>query len=385
MAEETRVPVTRSIPAALKELETNSGRDGWVLSAYIDTSPARTMGSGYLLALRDNAKKLREVLEKSADANVDDFERAVGAVESYFAEPFAPPALGVAVFAGASGLQLAAPIPCYVEDQVHWAPTPVTTPLRQALDDFERVAVLLIDKERTRFFTIVLGDIEERAHFTDLVPGKQATGGWFGLSQKRYARHHENEVLRHAKRTIELVQNELNDHPFDRLLIGGPDEAVSVLRRHLPRRVEARVAGTINAELFASEADVLRAATDVMEQAERRQELADIEELVSNRTSYAVVGLENTLQALFEGRVDRLFATSTLPARIRRCVDCGRLTSLQPCPVCMGETNPGSEMPEPAVESAIEQGARVEIVSGAAADLLSTAGGLGAWCRRSER
>jgi hypothetical protein len=52
-----------------------------------------------------------------------------------------------------------------------------------------------------------------------------------------------------------------------------------------------------------------------------------------------------------------------------------------PCPACGAATTPIADLREGAVEQAIDQGARVDIVSGAAADLLMARGGLGARTR----
>jgi Bacterial archaeo-eukaryotic release factor family 10 len=72
----------------------------------------------------------------------------------------------------------------------------------------------------------------------------------------------------------------LRKHPFDRLFIAGPDEAVAMLRHQLPRILRARLAGALELELFAGETDILHAARSAAEAIERQEEADAIDELL---------------------------------------------------------------------------------------------------------
>lgn len=51
------------------------------------------------------------------------------------------------------------------------------------------------------------------------------------------------------------------------------------------------------------------------------------------------------------------------------------------CPVCGDPVTAVADLRERAVERALDQDAHIEMVSGPAAELLRTVGGLGAWTR----
>lgn len=372
---------TRSISDQIQMLRAATPATSRVLSAYLETSRRRADNTAYLLAFRDAYKTIRAELEPGER---DHFERAVKQAERYLSATGNSGQPGLALFAsGADDYFFALPLPRQPAEEVAWGERPMLGPLEEILNDCERIAVVLFDKERARIFSVYMGEIEETRTFQDEVPGKQATGGWFGLSQSRYARHHEDHVLRHARHAIDELAGLLQERPFDRLLIGGPDEALTVLRRSLPRPMLARLAGTINAELFASDATVLQAAMQVAAVIEQREEQAAIGELLDRATStHTVLGLRPTLEALYEGRVHRLFIADSFGGEGGECPSCGRvIPGPAHCSVCGLPTRALGDLRERIMELARATGASVKLVAGQAAALLMTHDGIGAWTR----
>ncbi len=372
----------RAIPEILKLLRETAPPKSGVLSAYLDTSPERSIGQAWMLGFRDRTKAIRAQLPKTER---DGFDAAVALAEA-ISRSSSPGAPGLAVFASnAEEYAFAAPLPKRPAESVHFGELPVLVPLEAAVDDAERVAILLFDKETARLFTIFMGEIEARHTLFDEVPGKQKTGGWFALSQGRYARHHEDHVRRHAKRTIAALLAELGRHPFDRLLIGGPDEAIALLEDHLPRPLRLRLAGALTLELFASDAEVLAAARGPLEEIERRQEAEAVRALLDDAGSPRVVlGREATLLALSEGRVHQLYILNSSLGAARECPACGLLTLHEDlCSRCGTATRAVADLVERAVASAIDQGARIEIIAPETTDLVALHGGMAARTRWS--
>ena len=73
-------------------------------------------------------------------------------------------------------------------------------PLLELVDEFERYAIALVDKEKARLFTFFASEIEEMESFKDFVFGKSDQGG---VSQARYQQHHEAHVYWHLKRVAQ--------------------------------------------------------------------------------------------------------------------------------------------------------------------------------------
>jgi peptide subunit release factor 1 (eRF1) len=320
---------------------------------YVETTPARIPGQAYLVAYRDRCRALRPQLAKTQRAT---FDAAVKRIERYLVDQLAPHSPGLAVFdVGASASLLVVSLPKPPVEDVTWGNSAEITPLEAMLDDTERVAVLLFDAEHTRLLTIFLGAIETQQAFKDYVPGKQATGGWFALQQSNFARHREDHLRRHAQRTVRALMDLLRTRSFDRLLIGGPDEAIAVLQRELSRPLRARFAGKLDLELFAGDHDVLLAAVQAIETVERQEEVRMVDELLeSASTPRVILGFAGVRAALARGRVHLLLlANDFADASLREAI----------------------------VRQALEQDAKLEVVSGAAAARLQEHGGIGAWTR----
>jgi peptide subunit release factor 1 (eRF1) len=368
-----------TLPDVLRNLLETPAPESGVLSTYLDTRLGpEGMGHPYLIAFKDQTRALREqVAEERRKA----FDRAVEQTATYL-ETITPGPPGVAVFVGDEYF-FATPLPTRPVDAVRFMAEPALTPLEAVADDLERVAALLFDKERTRLFTIAIGEIEETIGFADDVPGKQQTGGWYGLSQKRFERHHEDHVLRHAKRTIAALMDELRRHPLDRLLIAGPDEAIALLEDHLPRPLRVRQAGTLRLELFASDAEVLAATRAALEAIEERDDMQAVRELLDDAGSLRVaLGPDSVLMAITDGRVHQLFLGETFGGPGAECPACGGLLpEVETCPRCGAATRPVAELRERAARLTIEKEGRVEFLAGEAASLLAPYGEIGARTR----
>ena len=376
--------MTGSKPSMLLELletlRTTASPSGRVLTVLLATTPDRLDDQAYLLAFRAGCQRLRADLP---EPELPAFEAAVAQAEAYLVDRFVPDQAGLALFAsGRPEYFHGAALPVRPPDRIEWNERPELATIQMLLDDLERVAVLLFDKERARIFTIYQGAIESRLEFEDEVPGKQKTGGWFALAQTRYERHHQDHVLRHASRAVAALSELLRREPFDRLFLVGPDEALALLRQRLPRRLRTRLDGSLSLELFADEADVLRAALAAAERRERADELARVVALLEALASSSTQGLAATLEALADERVHLLLVSSQLAGEGRVCSQCERISIDQErCPVCGGPLGAPTSLRELVVARALDQGAQVETVSGEAAERLQAVGGIGALTR----
>jgi len=178
----------------IQQLEAFDGQGARVLSVYLDLEPKRQLRRAYQIMFEDLVKETRDKLdEEGREALTTEGTR----VQEWL-DNTEPRGKGLALFSCTPRqLWQAYFLPVRVRDRLAFEPRPLIAPLLDVLDEYERYAVVIVDKERARLFTVFGGEIEERDDFKDFVPGHHDQGG---LSQPRYQRHQETHVYWHLKK-----------------------------------------------------------------------------------------------------------------------------------------------------------------------------------------
>lgn len=375
---------TQDLAREIAALSRTAPAGGKVLSVYLDTPRQHAERRPYATAFRKGCLELRAALgEREAEA----FDVASAHVARYLTEEFAAGSPGLAVFAASdTGYFHTFALPEPPGDEIAWERRPRLAPLLEMLDSLGRTAVALVDQRRARLFTILLGEIESRAEINDDVPGRSSASGWYSLAQTRIARHQEQQVLRHLQRTADALLALFRERPFDRLLLAGPEESLSLFRHHLPRPLAALMAEDLRLDTVADEPEVLNAALAAAERsAQAAAEQAVLALLEAGGSAAVALGAEATLRAVNDGRVHRLFLTKEpdLPGAV--CAGCGRLALAGAnCPVCASPLATTPDLRPAILERTRRQGARAVLVHGAAAERLARYDGLGAWTRYAD-
>jgi peptide chain release factor subunit 1 len=364
----------------IEQLERFDGGEACVLSLYLSLAPTTQVEHSYLTVFLDLVRQVSRSLDETRRAQ---FMTEVDRITRWL-EANPPQGKGLAIFTcEPTGLWQAHTLPAGVRDHLDFQRRPYLEPLLDVLDEYERYAVVLVDKEKARLFTVFLGAIEESKSFKDFVPGKRNNGG---PSQANFQRHHETHVYWHVKRVAECLTELFRRRPFDRLILAGPEEPTSELRRLLPRALAHRLVATIQAEMFAAPAQILERTLEIERQVERSVEERLLGELfeTADAGGGATYGAARTLEALWLGKVQTLVVADGSRAEGSECSNCGRLEtgSVADCPACAHPMVCVPDLIERAVERALDQAGSVEVVHGEAARrLLEDGGGLGALLR----
>jgi peptide chain release factor subunit 1 len=290
---------------------------------------------------------------------------------------------GLALF-GCSGMGLREEIslPARVPERVVVGPRPYLLPLEAVLERYENVCLALVDREKARLFVSELDRIEEVSDVLDDVPGWHDQGGW---SQARYQRHIKEHVQRHLKHVAEVLMGLLRRRRYNRLVLAGPDEVVAELEHELHDYVRRTIVGRISSPMASSPADVLERIRELEEELERKREQEALVRLVAEidgGTGRAVAGIEDTIAALEQGRVDTLLVAADLETAGVRCSSCGHLAHRgKTCPACGSAMVEIPDLVEEAIESALRQRCRVEVLPQGTADALAPLGDIGALLR----
>jgi peptide chain release factor subunit 1 len=172
------------------------------------------------------------------------------------------------------------------------------------------------------------------------------------------------EVLRRA--TSEAYKR-FRDAPFDHLLIGTPAELRGTVEKHLHASLRERFRGFMELDVEHSSADgVMRVAAPEIEAAERAHERERLDRLLNGMGAggRGTAGLDDTLGALNERRVEALLLEDGFTAPGAVCASCGYVTVRDggECPADGGELEPRDDIVERAIELALAQRAEVLVV-----------------------
>jgi protein required for attachment to host cells len=220
-----------------------------------------------------------------------------------------PPQGVICVAQPAAGDFRAIPLAVPVENGITVGPRPMLSPLARVEGAYPPFALLLADSKQAFLHSFALG-IRERAvemenARTHLRPG--AVGN--KMIERRALNAVEQQMENFTKAIAEETRRTLDEDGVNRLIIAADDQLTATLRDHFPKELDAKVIGTVSADIRATPAELLALALPVVEQAQRAAEEDVVQRLTTAALSaggLGVFGVEETIAALQAGQVQTL-------------------------------------------------------------------------------
>ncbi|MFW3146591.1 MAG: Vms1/Ankzf1 family peptidyl-tRNA hydrolase [Thermoplasmatota archaeon] len=259
--------------------------------------------------------------------------------------------------------------------------SPFLLPLAKLRDDFEDYALLLLDSQQAKLFSVRSNIMKmEDADSIDLM-NKHKKGGMSQMRFNRLRRGAINSFLDEVVRDIQGLE-ELKD--IRGLVVAGPGEAKKQLVEDLPQALREMVIGIQDIPMDTPMGDLLEMGEKIAEKDEREKEKIIMEEFRSSvmKGQPAAYGAQKVKIALKNGRVNLLIvlANASIPGWI--CERCQyimeRTAPPRKCPHCGGPTSE-VDVIEELYELAERTGARTEFIKDS--EFLKSIGGLGALLR----
>ncbi len=271
-----------------------------------------------------------------------------------------------------------------VPSQVSVGSTPSTALLAQVLEEYPRMAVVLLDGGEARIYTAEQGRQGEPDRESTELPNRHAQGGW---AQARFERHVEFHHAMHLKSVAEKLEGMYREQPFDRLVVVGVEKAAKEFESMLPEEIGRRLIGTLAAN-FKQEGDseILDRARALRQEDERAAELALVDRIRGETEAggKGTLGIDETLTALAEGRVDTLVVAEGATQSGTACRSCDYFAAFKftKCPLCAGKDV--EDLPDAidyAIEYAMTNGSLVNVAFAGGREMLLARGGIGALLR----
>jgi peptide chain release factor subunit 1 len=329
-----------------------------MLTIYLNTDPTMGNADSYRLRLRNMLKTVELA---------DDVKK----VEDFFDTEYDWSGRSVAIYSDQLNkffreFSLAVPVP----DLVHIGLRPNVRPLAGLLDSYGGYSVVLMDKQGARMFYFHLGELVEQEGVLG-ASVRQVKKGGSGVTGMRggiasQTRSMEEVVERNMREIIDFSTKFFEEKHIRRILLSGTDDNIALYRNYLPKMWQSLIVGTFPASMAATHQEILTKALEIGHKAEKDRENHLVERLITqaSKQASAIIGLEDTLKAVNEGRVQSLIIPQGLQISGFRCPQCNTITSLSEiiCKQCNSETIQISDVVATAVSLTLKNGGDVEIV-----------------------
>ncbi|HDN80787.1 MAG TPA: hypothetical protein ENG33_10030 [Chloroflexi bacterium] len=338
----------------LKALMDYGESENPVVSLYLDVDLTKRTKEEVMLVLRGLLK------EASAQADKADIER----IRDFFTLEYDWQAKGVAVFScEKSGLWQTYSLAAPVQDGVYVMPKPYVRSLviLKALHD--RYGIALVSREQARFFLLLMGEVMEYEGVVGSIPGRHKQGGW---AQARYQRHIDERAAQQLRSAAEAFVNLYSKEKWNYIILGGTDENTNMFQEFLPSNLRELVIGSFAADMTASTREIRDEALALAQAFEKKRAASLVKEAVTKaaKGKGAAIGLDDTLNAVREGRVQVLLVMPGFKASGRACENCGYVTvqEIENCPFCSANMVEVPDVVERAVEQTFKANGKVVVV-----------------------
>ncbi len=336
-----------------------------VVSLYLNTEPSLGNADAHRLRLRSLLKEVT-------------LDRDMEAIETFFNHSYDWSGRGVAVFscAPADFFQVF-PLSVPVKDKMIISAKPNIKPLLSLMDNFGGYGAVLVDKQNARIFLFQQGELVEQQAISGEAVKHIKTGTSPLIHHSRGGPFETSRTLdevidRNMRNQVELVMEYFEKKHIRRIFIGGSEENVASFKGELSKAWQSLVMGTFPIAITAGAAEVKQKTIEIYQEVEKQYEKTLVENLVDSaaKSVAAVTGLEPTLEAVSNGRVQTLIYTDGYEAKGYWHRDCGLLTSL-----AIKKHHACAE-PAQRVEDVIDLAATAVLKSGGSVEVLHSGSGM---------
>lgn len=286
---------------------------------------------------------------------------------------------GVVVYAEVGGDWFEAmqfPVP--VQNRLVVADRPVVGPLAQVLESYHHYGVVLLDREHVRILSVYLGTLLDEVEYRGepLPTNSHVQAG--GYSQSRYQRRKAEEMRHFFKEFAQEVEQFVARYQPQDLVLLGTEENVAKFREFLPDSLLQKVVHEGQMWVDESPSEIMARLEPYLRAEQDRQDREVLEQVRDRVVNdyLATAGIQGTLSALQEGRVDTLVLAKDHRTDGVRCAQCGFVFAreLKSCPYDGSDALEGVDVVEEMVRMAEGQGVSIAFAEpGEVADMKGAA------------
>ncbi len=364
----------------LKELASFLNEDAFFVSLYLNVDPTENPNGQWLKHFKNMAKDQIKRFDQSDKKLVkQDFEK----IENYLTDRPDGLKRGLAIISCAEKdfwreYHLALPL----NNLLVIERDPYIKPLATIIDLYQAYIVVVVGQEKARALISRTGEIEELTNFVGEMdePNRGKDGRYTYMALIRAEKTKEKIERIIHKDAVNFVEKLIKTERIKRILVGGTDSARGRFKDLLPAKLKRNVVGEFTIDRHANDKEILEKILPIMQQIEYDFERKALDELF-NSNGNVVLGLSDVLTALQQGNIHKMYVMSNVTQPGMLCRSCGAVTPVREdnCPYCGNEMLKVPYMLDHAIQKALDQGARVDMLDHA--PRLEKSGGVGALLR----
>lgn len=348
----------------LQDLLKFSPNGAGVVSVYLDTDCSQQTAETIKLQVRGMLRELNGTFVEDA-----------AIIERYLDHSYDWSKPGLALFSAADKDYFHAyPVNVAFRNRLRVGRRPYVKPLAHLLDHYAYYGVVLIDRVGARFFEYHLGELQstegvmgEEVRHLKKGSGSASVGTRGGARGTQGGSRHEDEVIqRNMREAASSAGRFFSKKPIRRLFLGGTAENVAQFREMLSKQLQSCVAGTFAMDMTAAEHEVRKQTLEMLRDfnVERERKLVESMIAANARGANAAIGLDDSLQAVSDKRVETLIISDGLRAPGYVDDESGFVVAnLARSPMSDQELQEVPDVIDSAVAYTMAQGGHVEVIA----------------------
>lgn len=290
---------------------------------------------------------------------------------------------GLALFACES-LSLWRPLflGCAFQNELSTDAVPHLASLARVADDLAPTLVVAPRQEGAEIYLVRLGELDVEAELRGFVPrfDQEKLNAGTGMPGRRFEREAKDErreeewAAKNRRAAAAEVALLSDQRPGSKVVLVGTSEVVAAFERELPERVRSRVVSRVprprgweSGEGRKRDGVKALAAEVLARRAEEEKRAVDQVVGEALRGAFGVVGDDDVVLALNQGRVHTLVIEEDFRRSGWRCDNCGALghnaEGAERCPFCEGDLHVVHDLGQSLVARTLAEGGRVEVVA----------------------
>jgi len=212
--------------------------------------------------------------------------------------------------------------------QIYLQPQFQLKPLAALLGAQPALCVVMLDRQRARFFDLRLDILREHGAIVHMLSRSASSYGYNGYEAGHAERRVSEEALQHFKAVSERLRVDFERGAWERLIVGCHDVNWPEVESHLHPYVKQRLIGRFSADVASvSNEEIRDHAGALLTQWITERASTKVSEALefAKSNGRGVAGLRRVLQALESGEVQTIFLTENYSARAVQSPHCGHL------------------------------------------------------------